>query len=845
MGDISYAFRSLRKSPLASLTIIVTVALGLGMVAAVFTFLNMFHFRVDNVPNIHELFGVERPRTADGDLVRLTKPVYDSLRRETAVFTDVFAMVPETDSRVNGRTMSGSLVTGNFFQVLGVGAAQGRVLTAADDDRRQPVVVLSDRGWATHFANDPAVLSRSLPIHGVRYDIVGVMPKGFRGLMVGAPDYWAPLSLIEQLQPTLTAEKKEVDVDIIGRLRPGMSREVALAQLVAWDSRRIDGGAERRTAGITLVPRRGTVPQPMESVLIFTPLFASFGLILLIGCANVASLLLARAVSRQKEVGVRLSLGASRGQIVRQLLTESVMLALIAAALGYAISRLILETTIWAVLSTMPPDIGDVRLLVPDGDWRVGVFLAAAAIVASVMFGLAPALQATRIELVRTMRGEITRDARPGRVRNVLIGVQVTASALLLISCGIFLRSALASSTAHPGMRTSDTAIVPVVNERLRQQVVDAVTRDPLVAAVAAAFPDPVFGSRSALGESAQAKSPVAYKFVSPEFFSVLGIDLVRGRTFTAAESSADAGVAIVAESFARKMWPDGDALGQQLRLERDPAEHTTREQGSAAYGQVHDCRRRARRGRICVRRRQTNERVRANYVRSRRDDVGGAGARRSRARSQRAVGAPHRGRSEYRTNRDVADDGRDGDLLPADRVLVDVGAGWFGIDTDAVGRVQRDVVSGRAAHEGNRRAHGPRRDGTRCGEARGRSNGRARGDRSDRGCGAGARHGHCVAHKPGAHWVGRAAARSRRVCGRPGDHRPRLRPRGVGAHDEGRAHRPDEELAARLTAGLRQHRCTVCDFGYTDEICSSFLILSSPSSSRHPPICRPTCGRP
>jgi predicted permease len=573
MGDISYAFRSLRKSPLASLTIIVTVALGLGMVASVFTFLNVFLFRADNVPNVHEFYGVERPRTAEGDLVPLSRPVYDALRRETSAFTDVFAMVPETDSRVNGRTMGGSLVTGNFFHVLGVGAAQGRVLTPTDDDQRQPVVVLSDRGWETHFAYDPAVLSRTLVINGSRYDIVGVMPKGFRGLTVGTPDYWAPLSLIEQLQPAIAAAKKDIDVDIIGRLRPGLSREVAQAQLIAWDSGRIDGGAERRSAGITLVPRRGTIPQPMEAVLIFTPLFASFGLILLIGCANVASLLLARAVSRQKEVGVRLSLGASRGQIVRQLLAESVVLALAAAVLGYGISRLILETTIWAVLSTMPPDIGDVRLLVPEGDWRVGIFLTAAAIVASVLFGLAPALQATRIELVRIMRGEITRDARPGRTRNVLIGVQVTASALLLISCGIFLRSALASSTVDSGMRTSDTAIVPVVNERLRGQVVDAVTRDPLVAAVAASLPNPVFGSFAALAESAQSKSPAAYKFVSAEFFSVLGIDIIRGRTFNAAESSADAGVAIVAEGFAREMWPGGDPLGQAVRLERDPAD--------------------------------------------------------------------------------------------------------------------------------------------------------------------------------------------------------------------------------------------------------------------------------
>jgi len=573
MGDISYAFRSLRKSPLSSLTIIITVGLGLGMVAAVFTFLNVFLFRVDNVPNIHEMFGVERPRTAEGDLVPLTRPVYDALRRETSVFTDVFAMVAETDSRVNGRTMGGSLVTGNFFQVLGVGAVRGRVLTPADDEGHQPVVVLSDRGWSTHFANDPAVLERSVLINGVHYAIVGVMPKGFRGLVVGTPDYWAPLSMIDQLQPAITAAKPDIDVDIIGRLKPDVSREVAQEQLIAWDARRNERSAERRSAGITLVPRRGTIPQPMEAVMVFTPLFASFGLILLIGCANVASLLLARAVSRQKEVGVRLSLGASRGQIVRQLLVESVILALAAAVVGYAFSRLILETTIWAVMSTMPPDIGDVRLLVPEGDWRVGVFLTAAAIAASVLFGLVPALQATRIELVRTMRGELMPDARPGRTRNVLIGIQVTASALLLISAGIFLRSALASSTADPGIRTSDTAIIPVVNERLREQVVDAVTRDPLIAMVAAAFPDPVFGTRAALAESEHAKSSAAYKFVSAEFFSVLGIDIVRGRTFTAAESSADAGVAIVAESFAKLMWPNGDALGQVLRVGRDPAD--------------------------------------------------------------------------------------------------------------------------------------------------------------------------------------------------------------------------------------------------------------------------------
>ena len=572
MGDISYAFRTLRKSPLASVTIVVTVALGLGMVAAVFTLLNSFLFRVDNVPNIHEIFGVERPRTAEGDLRQFTRPDYEALRHETAVFTDVFAMVAETDSRVNGRTMGGALVTGNFFQVLGVGAVEGRTLTPADDDRGNPVMVLSHRGRAAHFGAEPQVIGRMLPINGVHYEVVGVMPQGFRGLQVGGPDYWAPLSLLPQLQPGLTAQKKEVAVDVIGRLRPGLSREVALAQLVAWDSQR-PGSVQGRGAGVTLVPRRGTIPQPLEAVALFTPLFAAFGLILMIGCANVASLLLARGVSRQQEIGVRLSLGASKVQIVRQLLIEGLVLALIAAAVGYGVSRVILETVVNSVVATMPPDIGDVRLAVPAGDWRVAVFLIVGAMVATVLFGLAPALQATRLELVRTMRGEITRDARPGRTRNLLIGIQVTASALLLISAAIFLRSALASSTIDPGFRTADTALIPIANEATRRRVLDALVRDPLIAEVAAAAPDPIFGSRPALAESAEIRTPAAYKFVSAEFFSVLGIGLVRGRTFTATENSVNAGVAIVSESFARQMWSGGDALGQVLRLVPDPAE--------------------------------------------------------------------------------------------------------------------------------------------------------------------------------------------------------------------------------------------------------------------------------
>ena len=251
MRDILYAVRSFRRAPLAALTIVTTVALGLGLVAAVFTFLNIFLFRVDEVANPGELFGVERPRSSDGEPRRFTRPQYEALRHETSVFTDAFAMLQDIDSRIDGRMMAGTLVTGNFFQVLGVGAARGRTLTSADDERSsgRPVVVLSHRGWTRQFANDPGVLGRSLLINGFSYEIVGVMPEGFRGLSVGAPDYWAPLAMLGQIRPIHRGREDAVGLEIVGRLKPGMSQRTALAGLVVWDSRSTGGKRRRSPCG--------------------------------------------------------------------------------------------------------------------------------------------------------------------------------------------------------------------------------------------------------------------------------------------------------------------------------------------------------------------------------------------------------------------------------------------------------------------------------------------------------------------------------------------------------------------------------------------------------------------
>jgi predicted permease len=407
------------------------------------------------------------------------------------------------------------------------------------------------------------------------------MPEGFRGLSGGAPDYWAPLALAAEFRQTYAGREDEIPVnDVVGRLRPGVSPEQATAGLRVWASGRTNlKTAGDRAAAITLKPRQGASADLLEGLVFFSPIFFAFGLILMIGCANVANLLLARAVSRQREIGIRLSLGASRRRIIRQLLTESLILALTSAVCGFAVARICLEGALYAATTTMPPELAEqVDLGVPSADWRVLVFLMAGAIVSTVFFGLVPALQATRVELVRAIRGEVARDARPGSARHALIAVQVGASALLLICAAVFLRSAFAAALVNPGVRTSDTVMVPIANEPRRAAIVREVIAHPSVVAVAAstlpavasAFVEVTADKEAGASADTRRSLSVDYKFVSPEYFQLLDIDLIRGRGFTDAERAADAGVAVVSEGAARRLWPNGDAVGQVVGVAID-----------------------------------------------------------------------------------------------------------------------------------------------------------------------------------------------------------------------------------------------------------------------------------
>ena len=546
------------------------------MVAVLFTVLNVLLFRTDSVPDVTEIYAVERPQQANGDLSKFTRQRFEALRSDTNVFTEAYAALNEVDLRVDGRMMAVNLVSASFFRVVSVNPIMGRALSAADDDRTggNPVLVLSDKGWQRQFNRDPNVIGRTVLVTGAPYEIVGVMPEGFRGLEVSAPDFWAPLARLVDFVPDVRGSEDKVGIEIIGRLKPGVSMESARAQLAAWDSNQ--SATTDRTMSIELLPHRGTVPQPLEAIAVFTPLFFAFGLILLIGCANVANLLLARGVARQREIGIRLSIGASRRRIVRQLLTESVLLALAAAGGGYLVSRLALEGAVYWAMRTMPVDLGDVSLSVPAADWRVALFLVLAAIAATAFFALVPALQATRIEPVRTLRGELVKDARPGRARNILIGVQVFASALLLICSAIFLRSAISSSQFNPGFRTADTLLIDTINDNKRDAMLQALGSDPTVTALAGVRPPLLVLPPRAFGDAGAGKVALSYKHVSAGYFDVLGIPIVRGRAFTTAERDEHP-VAVVSESVARTLWPNGDGVGKTFRIEPD----LTAQQGS------------------------------------------------------------------------------------------------------------------------------------------------------------------------------------------------------------------------------------------------------------------------
>ncbi len=372
-------------------------------------------------------------------------------------------------------------------------------------------------------------------------------------------------------------------------------------------------------------------------MLLFMPLFFAFGLILMIGCANVANLLLARGVARQREIGIRLAIGASRRRIIWQLLTESLLLALVSAALAFGISRLVLAGVVYAVISTFPPEIGNIRLAVPPADWRVALFLVAGAMVSTLFFALAPALQATRVELVRAIRGEVVRDARPGRARNALVALQVTGSVLLLICAAVFLRSSWAAATVDPGIRTAGIVNVSILNEERRGAILEVVKSEPSVALRSrprgrACWAD-ARRLRTARAASRRSRTSSSRRSTSASSASISCADAASRRP----SGARDAAVAIVSEGVARQLWPGarcrrtGPAARARSDRKRAGGQRRAGDVAAAGLAQPHRRWRRTGRGRLSAGRLQDGGRgcLRADQRRGRQDVAHDAGARR------------------------------------------------------------------------------------------------------------------------------------------------------------------------------------------------------------------------
>ena len=434
--DVCFAVRGFRRAPGAALTVVATLAVSLGLNATAFSVFNAYVLRTADVRDPDSLYRFTwRDRLERTH--RFTWREHGQLRRDTiGVFSDVIA-VHRLRTRINYRQVHGELVTGNYFSMLGVPAALGRMLTPADAavPGREPVVVLSQSGWQRLFAGDPAVVGRHLKIGDLSMEVVGVTAERFVGLDIVPPDFWAPLTLSALVAdgPDLFGAAQPEQLEVTGRLRPAHTRASAEAALMIWAREMTaDRPADERAAAPILLPAATPIPFSFEVGLAFAPIAVAFGLVLLTAAANIAGLMLSRAIARQKEIGIRLSVGATRADIVRQFLTEAVLMAAIAAVAGFALARVTLDVGVRLILATLPADFADYIRLVPlPPDLRVFALMLGAGFLAALLFGAVPAFQATRGGLAMRPQGGSTPDPSSSRLRHGLVIAQVTVSVLL------------------------------------------------------------------------------------------------------------------------------------------------------------------------------------------------------------------------------------------------------------------------------------------------------------------------------------------------------------------------------------------------------------------------------
>ncbi len=607
INDLRFAIRMLIKYPAFSIVAFLALVLGIGANTTVFGIINSLVLRplpVGHSEEVVKLFTTDNHIPGNQSI---SVPNFQDFEKQNTAFRAMsaytFAGVGMT--RGNDTLNVGALLaTGNYFDLLQVKPALGRTFLPEEDStpNGHPVVVLSYKFWQKLGA-DRGVIGSEVTLNGHSFTVIGVAPAAFTGVDVGfAPDLWAPVSMHQWIRPGgdfWFESRRALLMNVMGRLKPGVTISEAQAQMrtIAKQLEQAypDVNKERSIAVLSLEAAKsqglgGPTNENLARNVSLLLLVASSS-ILLIACANVANLLLARSTARQREMAVRLALGAGRGRIVRQLLTESVLLGVL-GGIGGVILAYCLGNVLIALLPPTPFPIE----LNPEPDWRVLTFSLAIAVLSGIVFGLAPALQMARWNLTQGLRerastagGAVTRL----NLRSMLVVAQIAISLLLLIASGLFLKSFYQAQAINPGFRTQNLDIVsinPVLagydSDRALQivhAISDQLRHDPRVAGADVNNFVPLFGGegRTIVIDGRDANDEHNRKFanyspITSGYFQTMGIQLLRGRNFTDQDSEKNAApVAIIDETMAKEFWPNEEALGRRFRfmVKKDPVE--------------------------------------------------------------------------------------------------------------------------------------------------------------------------------------------------------------------------------------------------------------------------------
>jgi predicted permease len=579
--DLKHAFRMLRQSPGFTATAISALALGIGANTAIFSVVNTVLLKPLAFPEPERIVVLETS-SSQGSGPGASVPKYNAWRRQTQVLEDVSAYDPGGPGLNLGggdhpEQLKGIHVSYEFFHLFGAQAVVGRTFTAGEDrPRGGNVIVLSNGLWRRRFGSDPGIVGKALTLGGESYTVIGVLARGFT--FDPSPDVYLPF----QADPESTNQGHFFQA--AARLKPGVSLSAAQAAL------KLTGEEFKRRYPGAMGPTNSFTAEPMQQLLVSnvrTALFVllgAVGCVLLIACANVASLLLARATGRAREIAIRSAIGAGRGRIVRQLLTESVLLSMAGGLVGLAIGAL----GVRALLAVNP---GNIPRIGPEGsavslDWAVMGFTLLLSLITGILFGLVPAMQASRADLNITLKETGARGGsgmRQNKMRGVLVMAEMALAIVLLIGAGLLIRTFSALHSVAPGfdahnVLTMDTALTgshfdrTAAIETMTRQALDRIHAIPGVEAAAATSYLPLEGGLG-LGfriegrplTEGQDHGGAGWNYVTARFFDVFKITIVRGRGFTERDDAAGQPVVVINQALARKYWKDGDPIGHRL----------------------------------------------------------------------------------------------------------------------------------------------------------------------------------------------------------------------------------------------------------------------------------------